>query len=51
MGLCRGMRRIMRLLMRKLDLEDVDIGCLVLLWGMDHGVQEPVEKSEEHSYL
>ena len=24
----------MKLLMRKLDLEDVDIGCLVLLWGM-----------------
>jgi hypothetical protein len=31
MGWCRGMRPIMRLLMRKLDPEDVNIGCFVLL--------------------
>ena len=35
MGWCRGMRPTMRLLMRKLDLEDVDnwMFCVALICG------------------
>ena len=39
MGWCRGMRRIMKLLMSRLDLDHVDIGSFFLVFLVDHGLR------------